>query len=487
MVKNHDDSPRLMPWSERLSAASYGPLAGLAGTLAIFGVAWAARVLINDALPTGFPYVTFFPAVILTSFLFGVRFGGLSALLCGLVAWYYFIPPYHSFSLAGAEVALGLYVFVVATDLALIHGLQAANRQLREERQLGLDLAAAKEAAVVELRQALDALRESDVKTQLATQTAGIGIWQWHVPSGAIHWDSTMFALYGIAPTPDSSLHYDDYIKSVHPDDVVAQNRMLAFTVDQCGESTREFRIRRGDSGRIRHLRAVEVARAGADGKTEWVVGTNLDITDQKDRESHIQLLLGEVNHRAKNLLAVVMSVARRTSGADHETFMTNFAARIHSLSAGQDLLVKNAWRGVGLEALVAAQIGHLKDLIGTRILLDGANIPLTASAVQALGMALHELVTNASKYGALSTDRGQVTLAWRRVADPGGERFVMTWDETGGPAVSAPQHHGFGSIVTGDMVRQTLDADVESAFAASGFTWRFECALDVLLEKDAA
>lgn len=487
MVKDHDDSPRHMSWSERLSAAPYGPFVGLAGTLAIFGLAWVTRVLVNDALPTGFPYVTFFPAVILTAFLFGVRFGALSALLSGLVAKYYFIPPYLSFSIEGAEVALGLYVFVVATDLALIHGLQAANRQLREERQLSLDLAAAKEAAVVELRQAVEALRESEVKTQLATQTAGIGIWQWHVPSDAIHWDSTMFALYGIAPTPDGSLHYDDYIASVLPDDVAAQNRMLAYTVDQCGESTREFRIRRGDNGRVRHLRAVEIARAGADGKTEWVVGTNLDITDQKDRESHIQLLLGEVNHRAKNLLAVVMSVAKRTSGADHETFMTNFAARIHSLSAGQDLLVKNAWRGVGLEALVAAQLGHLKDLIGTRILLEGEDIPLSASAVQTLGMALHELVTNASKYGALSTDSGCVALAWRCVADPDGERFVMTWDETGGPAVSAPRHYGFGATVTGDMIRQTIDAVVQSDFAPTGFTWRLECALDVVLEKDEA
>lgn len=493
-VPDRDGSARLMPWSERLSAAHAGPLAGLVGTLAIFGLAWAARVLVNDALPSGFPYVTFFPAIILTAFLFGVRFGSLSALLCGLVAWYYFIPPFRSFSLEGAEVALGLYVFVVATDLLLIHGLQAANRQLREERQISLDLAAAKEAAVEELqeragelRQAVDALYESDVKTHLATQTAGIGIWQWHVPSGAIHWDSTMFALYGLAPTPDGTVHYTDYIASVHPDDVAAQDTRLASTVDQCGESTREFRIRRGDNGRVRHLRAVETARADADGKTEWVVGTNLDITDQKDRESHIQLLLGEVNHRAKNLLAVVMSVAKRTSGADHETFLTNFAARIHSLSAGQDLLVKNAWRGVGLEALVAAQLGHLKDLMGTRILLDGDDIPLTASAVQALGMALHELVTNAGKYGALSTDCGRVTLAWRRVAAAGGDRFVMTWDEIGGPAVVAPAHHGFGAIVIGDMVRQTLDAEVDSAFAATGFTWRFECALDALLETDAA
>lgn len=489
------DAPnRLMLWTESLRVASFGGVASMAGTLAIFGLAWLARVLVNDALPPGFPYVTFFPAVILTAFLFGVRFGALSALLCGLVAWYYFIAPIQSFKLAGAEVALGLYLFVVATDLALIHGLQAANRQLRDERQTSLDLAAAKEQAAqelqeraAELRQALDDLRDSDVKTHLATQTAGIGIWQWHVPTDAVHWDSTMFALYGLSPTADGSVRYSDYIERVHPDDAAMQDNVLQQTVADCAESSREFRIRRGDDGQVRHLRAVEVARAGADGRTEWVVGTNLDITEQKDRESHVRILLSEVNHRAKNLLAVVLSVAKRTSWADHETFMTNFAARLHSLSAGQDLLVKNAWRGVGLHALVSAQLGHFADLIGTRIVLEGHDLPLSPSAVQTLGMTVHELVTNASKYGALSSDRGQVTLSWRRVKGPRGPRFVMTWTESGGPVVAPPQRSGFGSIVTVDMVRTSLDAEVESAFALDGFSWRLDCALDIIVEQETS
>lgn len=482
---------RLTPWIEGLYAASFSRTTALVSTLAIFGLAWLARIGVDNALPSGFPYVTFFPAVILTAFLFGTRFGALSALLCGLVAWYYFIPPVHSFKIAGAELALALYVFIVVTDLALIHGLQGANRNLRNERQTSLDLAVAKEQAVQELReramelkQAVDALRESEVKTHLATQTAGIGIWQWHVPTDTIHWDSTMFKLYGMAPTIDGSVHYTDYIGRIHPDDAEAQDRIFKETVDRGAESTREFRIRRGDDSRVRHLRAVEIARSGADGRTEWVVGTNLDITEEKDRGDHIQLLLSEVDHRAKNMLTVVLSVAKRTSGADHETFMTNFASRIHSLSAGQDLLVKNAWRGVGLHALVSAQLGHFADLIGTRILLDGDDLALSASAVQTLGMAIHELVTNASKYGALSADSGRVTLSWRSVASADRDRFIMTWAESGGPAAAVPERSGFGSTVIGDMVRRSLDANVESEFAPSGFQWRLDCALAIIAEQ---
>lgn len=479
-----EHSSGVLPWIDRVLIADFGPVTRLAGTLAIFAAAWIARVLVDPLLPPGFPYVTFFPAVILTGFLFGLRAGMLSAGLCGLVAWYYFISPGRSFTLAGAEVALGLYVFVVATDLALIHGMRVANRALRAQRQTSLDLAAAKEQQAEELRQALDALRESEIKTHLATQTAGIGIWQWHKPSGRIHWDDTMFALYGLAPTPDGTLSLDEYLARLHPDDVPAPDSIRATQARRDGTVINEFRIRRGDDGRERHLRAVEVVRPGPDGgASEWVVGTNLDITEQKDRESHIRLLLGEVNHRAKNLLAVVLSVARRTSGADHESFMTNFAARIQSLAAGQDLLVKNAWRGVGLQALVAAQLAHYKDLVGSRILIAGEDIALSPPAVQTLGMALHELVTNAAKHGALSHDGGQVDLCWERTGAGPDAGFAMRWSESGGPPVAAPAASGFGTVVIGAMVQNALDAEVESRFDPQGFAWAMQCPLASIIE----
>ncbi|MFO6448383.1 HWE histidine kinase domain-containing protein [Erythrobacter sp. NE805] len=478
---------------EALPSTRHSGIVGLAATLGIFGLAWAARALLDSSLPPGFPYLTFFPAVVITAFFFGVRLGSLSALLCGLVAWYYFVPPIRSFTLEGAEVALGLYAFVVITDLVLIHGLQVANRQLRRERQISAELALAKEQIVEELERraaerkaALDALRESEVKTLLATQTAGIGLWQWHIASNTVHWDSTMFRLYGLPQTADGAVHYDDYVASVLPEDAPEQERVLAETVAHCTESTREFRIRRGNDGQVRHLRAVEVARAGPDGTTEWVVGTNLDVTDEKNRESHVRLLLGEVNHRAKNLLAVVLSVARRTGGASHEEFMENFTARIHSLAEGQDLLVRSEWKGVDLEALVRAQLGHFKDMIPERIVFSGEPLALSSSAVQAIGMTIHELVTNASKYGALSTDAGRITLGWQRLAGEEGERFVMTWTETGGPPVVAPTHRGFGSIVTSDMLVASLNAEVEAGYAPEGFAWRLECAIEDIAEQDA-
>lgn len=303
-------------WIEKLPLARGRIVLASFATLAIVALAWLLRVIAGPLLPPGFPYVTFFPAVIVTSFLFGVRLGSVSALLCGLVAWHSFVNPAHPFEVTyQSTVALAFYVFVVATDLALVHWMQAANRHLVNEREVNRNLADSKEVIVRELRErikerkaATDALLESEVQTRLATQTAGIGLWQWNVVSDHVHWDNTMFELYGMSPTTDGSVHYSDYIASLHPDDAARQNAILQDTVERCGDSQREFRIHRRDSGRLRHIRAVEIARAGADGKTEWVVGTNLDISEQRNREAHVDLLMGEVNHRAKNMLGVSLS-----------------------------------------------------------------------------------------------------------------------------------------------------------------------------------
>jgi two-component sensor histidine kinase len=144
---------RSMRWIERLPIARDRPIFGAVATLAIVATAWLLRMVADPLLPSGFPYVTFFPAVIVTSFLFGVRLGSLSALLCGLLAWYYFIPPAGGFVLThGAGFALAFYVLVVATDLALVHWMQLANRRLAQEREVNRTLAETRELLFRELQ-----------------------------------------------------------------------------------------------------------------------------------------------------------------------------------------------------------------------------------------------------------------------------------------------------------------------------------------------
>jgi len=140
-------------WIEQLPVARDRPYLGVIAMLAIVGAAWVLRTMADPLLPSGFPYVTFFPAVIITCFLFGAPIGSAAALLCGLLAWYFFIPPTHTFMLTqGAGFALGFYLFVVATDLALVHWMQAANRQLATEREVNRTLADTRELLFRELQ-----------------------------------------------------------------------------------------------------------------------------------------------------------------------------------------------------------------------------------------------------------------------------------------------------------------------------------------------
>jgi len=154
MIDPPADAPRDHParWIEQLPVARDRPILGSVTMLAMVAAAWLLRHVADPLLPPGFPYVTFFPAVIVTSFLFGVRLGSVSALLCGLLAWYFFIAPAAFGLTSGTVFALAFYVLVVATDLALVHWMQAANRQLAAEREVNRSLAETRELLFRELQ-----------------------------------------------------------------------------------------------------------------------------------------------------------------------------------------------------------------------------------------------------------------------------------------------------------------------------------------------
>lgn len=218
------------------------------------------------------------------------------------------------------------------------------------------------------------------------------------------------------------------------------------------------------------------------DGSFLGYIGSVLDITERREAEERTELLLREVNHRSKNMLGLVLAVARQTAARSRAEFIERFAERIQALAASQDLLVGSSWRGVDVADLVRAQLGHFADAIGTRIVLHGPPVRLTASAGQTLGMALHELATNAGKYGALSNAEGRVEIAWALVAAEAAEpRFEIGWVERDGPPVAPPQRSGFGSTVIDGMARVALAASVEVSFAPEGFRWRLGCAAERL------
>jgi len=197
------------------------------------------------------------------------------------------------------------------------------------------------------------------------------------------------------------------------------------------------------------------------------------DISERKRAEEKRLLLMREVTHRAKNMLAVAQVVAQQTArDGDPATFVTRLSERLHGLAACQDLLVENHWQGIELSALVLAQLNHFRDLVGSRILFEGPSIVLSPNAAQGIGMALHELSTNAVKYGALSNSEGRVKINWHTVAAPE-QLFTIQWIEESGPEISAPSRQGFGNKVIKRMAESSVDGQVTIEYPKSGIQWR--------------
>jgi PAS domain S-box-containing protein len=196
------------------------------------------------------------------------------------------------------------------------------------------------------------------------------------------------------------------------------------------------------------------------------------DVTDRRAYEERIHLLMREARHRTKNILSLVQVIARRTAAGNPENFVGRFTERIQALAANQDLLGRSQQQGADLEDLVRSQLAHFADLVGSRITAHGPKLHLNAVATQTVGLALHELATNAGKYGALSTDAGGVDVSWR-VDD---DAFTMSWTERNGPPVRPPERRGFGSTLTESMVKQALGGEVQLDYAPSGVKWRLTC-----------
>ena len=211
-------------------------------------------------------------------------------------------------------------------------------------------------------------------------------------------------------------------------------------------------------------------------------------VRDMTERRAAEQLLMREVNHRTKNILSVVQAMAQQTKASSCEEYIARLNERIRALSASYDLLLKNEWQNVRLAELVHAQLAHFGDLVDSRIAARGPELGINSAAAQAIGIALHELATNACKYGALSTDTGHVDITWDlERAAAGGHRFKMEWSEKGGPTVVVPTRRGYGWNVLCEGTKWSLGGDVTLEYAPTGVVWRLACSADQVCESEVA
>jgi PAS domain S-box-containing protein len=284
------------------------------------------------------------------------------------------------------------------------------------------------------------------------------------------HINSAGKRMAGRDPERDSrELRFSEFIA---PESLRHFNDTFIPTVRRHGQASAEMKLRNLTSGEQIDVICSAFLLLDRKGDPSQLGIVIRDITDRKRHEEHLSLLMHEVNHRAKNMLSVVQAISHQTAAKSPKDFLSRFTERLQALSANQDLLVRNEWGGVDVADLVRAQLAAFADLMGSRISAHGPNLRFNSVAAQAVGLALHELATNASKYGALSTKTGSVDICWRI----DGGIFAMSWTERGGPPVSAPTQQGFGSTVVNAMAKRSVQGDVHLDYAPSGVIWTLTC-----------
>jgi two-component system, chemotaxis family, CheB/CheR fusion protein len=207
------------------------------------------------------------------------------------------------------------------------------------------------------------------------------------------------------------------------------------------------------------------------------------DVTERKRREEHIRFLMRELEHRVSNVLHRFRVVVERTPERQVSVpeFRNALLARIEAMTRAHTLLGRSKWRGVTIRDLVTDQLSPYVIIDDIRV--EGPEIVFNADATQALSMVIHELATNAAKYGALSTPEGRVTVSWQRAPAQGtGEALLLQWSEQGGPAVKAPEREGYGTSVIRELVTFEFDGVVRLRYSPGGVTCEISVPLDSLL-----
>lgn len=340
---------------------------------------------------------------------------------------------------------------------------------------------------ITERKHTEDALRASQERLRHAADAARLTYVDVDFVTGNLLTPPNYAEVMGYGPPANQRIAYSTALRLLFDhirieDHPIVNAALVTFRHGKAVGSI-DYRIL-GDDQNERWIESKWTAEYNADGKPLRAFVTNRDITERKLAEERNNLLMAEVNHRAKNLLSVVQALARQTArGGDPLTFVDRLTDRIAGLAASQDLLVENQWHGVQISKLIEAQLVHFRDMIGTRVVLTGPVLWFTPSAAQGIGMALHELATNAAKYGALSNDRGVVRISWQVTASTQ-SLFSMSWEEEGGPPVSPPTRKGFGQTVIGPMAEASVDGTIEMKYAKKGFSWSLNALVADILEK---
>jgi PAS domain S-box-containing protein len=332
-----------------------------------------------------------------------------------------------------------------------------------------------------------DADSEASTRARLrfALESGRLGSWELDFETRAYEASDLCKANYGRGP--DEPFTYDDLIASIHPDDRGRMQRAIEEAIRTGAEYDIEYRINY-PSGETHWLHARGRAAQTADhGGVRRMAGVSLDVTERKRAEERQRLLLNELNHRVKNTLATVQSIAWQTlrTTANAEKFRDSFESRLMALSQTHNLLTDQNWEAASLRDILVMELTpHAggRDGGGSRLMIDiDHDVRLSPKAAVAIGMALHELATNAVKYGALSTATGRVTVRANVDGATDARRLGVEWIESGGPVVARPSRRGFGARLLEEGLAGELAGTVTLDYRPDGLVCRMDLPLKAL------
>jgi PAS domain S-box-containing protein len=381
--------------------------------------------------------------------------------------------------LRGYEIGAVDYVSVPVVPKVLRAKVRVFVDLYRKTRQLEVlnsELEARVAARTAELEAQTERLRQSEERRSIALSAGDMGSWEVDLVTGHLEWDDGPYRIFGVDPA-DFEPTVERIEAMMHPDD--REKHALAAIVGAGGSRFQvEFRIVR-PNGEVRWCYGAGIITRDADGKPVRMNGVTVDITDRKRAEERQVLLAREVDHRAKNTLAVVLSVLRLTRAPTTKDFIATVEGRVHALAATHNLLSATRWEGADLGKIVEEEMAPYQANHRQRVITGGPAVVLLPATAQAVALALHELATNAAKYGALSTETGTLAVTWRAE----GDALVLDWTETGGPPTAEPARLGFGLTI----VRSSIEAQFRGGVS---YEWRREglrCTLSIPAAQIAA
>ena len=318
---------------------------------------------------------------------------------------------------------------------------------------------------------------EADLREQylVAAKVAGLGLGRVDYTDDTITLDPRAAEIFDL-PT-DVAIARAQLHDRIHPEDRAKIDYQVSALLNPAGDDYIDVQHRVvHDNGDVLWVNARKQVtfETTAEGLVPMRgVVSIMDISAYKAAQDHNAVLMDELNHRSKNLLAVVMGLVRSTlRTGPPETFEQRLSPRLNGLIRNADTLSKEAWQHADLNDIAVSQLSAFVSPTGDRLHLNGPPAKLTGSAAQSVGMAFHELATNAVKYGALSTDTGRIEVTWGpKTAAP--DVFELIWIERDGPRIEAPTTAGFGKSVTTDLVAASVSGEVEITYPPEGLMWR--------------